>query len=465
MRAARAGLRTIVLERGRRLTPDVRRRIDDGSLPLLHRAGRTGLCEFPRVGRLLSIVGAAVGGGSQVYTAVTVPAPDEIFDDRWRAPLGAAALTPCYQRVAEMLRPTPIPISLGRTAALEAMASVMNAGATRLPLAMNWPTDPAAMSAAPPREHLRSQLTTLLRGGPYSTKRTLDQTYLPQAEAGGAEVLELHEVVAIRPGARGFDVVALDGRTGLPRRREFGARRVVLAAGTLGTLRLLLSARASGTLPRLSPMLGRNFFTNGDFGGLLVGPMEPAQADAGPPVTAWIDLWRSDRLYLMETGFIPLIPRLTSCVVCARSRCRGASACRNSAGLWHLAVMGFEENRARVVLNDGGEMELIRDGPNDEAFIRARAARLRDAARAANALLLMPPSFLARHRPVTVHPLGGAAVADSPERGVCDPLGRVFGYPGLYVADGALLPTPIGRAPSMTIAALAEWVSEHLLRE
>ena len=64
---------------------------------------------------------------------------------------------------------------------------------------------------------------------------------------------------------------------------------------------------------------------------------------------------------------------------------------------------------------------------------------------------------------VTIHPLGGAGLADSPERGVTNPFGEVFGYRGLYVADGALLPTPTGVPPSMTIAALADRAASHLV--
>ncbi|MFH1417317.1 MAG: GMC oxidoreductase, partial [Planctomycetota bacterium] len=47
---------------------------------------------------------------------------------------------------------------------------------------------------------------------------------------------------------------------------------------------------------------------------------------------------------------------------------------------------------------------------------------------------------------------------------VTDPFGEVYGYPGLYVADGSLLPTPTGVPPSMTIAALAEYVAENLVK-
>ena len=59
--------------------------------------------------------------------------------------------------------------------------------------------------------------------------------------------------------------------------------------------------------------------------------------------------------------------------------------------------------------------------------------------------------------------LGGAALADNPGMGVTNRFGEVFGHPGLYIADGSLLPTPTGVAPSMTIAALAEHVAASLI--
>ena len=61
---------------------------------------------------------------------------------------------------------------------------------------------------------------------------------------------------------------------------------------------------------------------------------------------------------------------------------------------------------------------------------------------------------------MTAHPMGGAAIADTPDDGVVDHRGEVFGYPGLYVADGAAYPAPPGLPPSLTIAALAERQAE-----
>lgn len=71
--------------------------------------------------------------------------------------------------------------------------------------------------------------------------------------------------------------------------------------------------------------------------------------------------------------------------------------------------------------------------------------------------LLVP--FLAggdREALFTVHPLGGCSIGRSADDGVADHRGEVFGYSGLFVADGSLYPRSPGIAPSMTIAALAE---------
>ena len=42
------------------------------------------------------------------------------------------------------------------------------------------------------------------------------------------------------------------------------------------------------------------------------------------------------------------------------------------------------------------------------------------------------------------------------DEGVVDPYGNVFGYPGLHIADGSVMPGPVGPNPSFTIAALAD---------
>jgi hypothetical protein len=64
----------------------------------------------------------------------------------------------------------------------------------------------------------------------------------------------------------------------------------------------------------------------------------------------------------------------------------------------------------------------------------------------------------------SAHPVGTARMADSPDVGVVNGVGEVHGYPGLFVVDGAAVPTALGVNPSLTIAALAERCAGALVR-
>ena len=65
---------------------------------------------------------------------------------------------------------------------------------------------------------------------------------------------------------------------------------------------------------------------------------------------------------------------------------------------------------------------------------------------------------------IIAHPLGGCAMGETVEKGVVAPDGRVFDptkgpkgvHDGLYVCDGAAVPSAIGVSPLLTITALAE---------
>jgi len=69
---------------------------------------------------------------------------------------------------------------------------------------------------------------------------------------------------------------------------------------------------------------------------------------------------------------------------------------------------------------------------------------------------IVPPTWSALKYLITPHPLGGCGMGVTREDGVVDHRGAVFGYPGLYVIDGAIVPEALGVNPSRTIAALAE---------
>jgi cholesterol oxidase len=63
----------------------------------------------------------------------------------------------------------------------------------------------------------------------------------------------------------------------------------------------------------------------------------------------------------------------------------------------------------------------------------------------------------------TAHILGGAIVGADPTSGVIDARHEVFGYPGLFVIDGAAVPGNLGVNPSLTITAMAERAASLML--
>jgi cholesterol oxidase len=69
---------------------------------------------------------------------------------------------------------------------------------------------------------------------------------------------------------------------------------------------------------------------------------------------------------------------------------------------------------------------------------------------------------------VTAHPLGGCVMADSHADGLVNDQGQVYDrngrlHDGLFIADGAIIPTAIGVNPLLTISMLAERRAEYLI--
>ncbi|GAA3435473.1 GMC family oxidoreductase N-terminal domain-containing protein [Kutzneria kofuensis] len=76
-------------------------------------------------------------------------------------------------------------------------------------------------------------------------KNTLDHTYLSAAKAAGADLRTMCEVQAIRPGGPGYQVrYLLHAMDGSAVSKRIDCERLILAAGSFGTTRLLLGNRA-----------------------------------------------------------------------------------------------------------------------------------------------------------------------------------------------------------------------------
>jgi len=93
-----------------------------------------------------------------------------------------------------------------------------------------------------------------------------------------------------------------------------------------------------------------------------------------------------------------------------------------------------------------------------------RSGDLGDAiAQALNGKYVDTPSYRYLHQVLTAHPLGGCPMGFTADDGVVNSYGEVFGYPGLYVVDGSVMPGPVGPNPSLTIAAISDRAADHII--
>jgi cholesterol oxidase len=134
---------------------------------------------------------------------------------------------------------------------------------------------------------------------------------------------------------------------------------------------------------------------------------------------------------------------------------------RYSAGVLPLLGIGRDTPDGEMRLRAGKlDIDWRKQG-SSAYFQRLRTLTRRMAAELGGRCIEGPRLFLGRL--ITVHPLGGCPMGRSEDEGVVDPYGQVFNYPGLYVADGSVMPGPVGTNPSLTIAALADRFADRMI--
>jgi cholesterol oxidase len=489
-RLAEAGRSVCLLERGRRFArEDFIDRPEHAPELLWHeRANPGGMFDVRLLRDVVVITAAGVGGGSLVYASVQLRAPADVFTADWPAAVTREALDPWYDKTEEALEPrtTPDDPPLNKVRAFAAAGARAGKEAVRLPIAVHFGADRAHPFSGVAQQGCQN-LGRCDIGCPVHAKNTVDITYVARAEQHGAEVRPLHLVTGIQPPANAGGAWRLtyknlgDGPDG-----TLEARTVVLAAGTLGTPRLLLTNQRR--LPNLSPALGTRFSGNGDALGMAFDPQAPdardAQNDVGPVMTSALDYTDDRHLILADGGLPPgfegildvarginvirgwrrLLVRAVDALVhlglsdrSLRPRAVALRARPSNANSLIFLMIGRDAADGRMRLTP-----LLRrfDIRWDKSGSAALFADLKRTANEVAAAAEATPFYALEGGPLskftTVHPLGGCPMADDPAHGVVDDVGRVHGYPGLYILDGSIVPTALGVNPSKTIAALAE---------
>jgi len=529
-RLAEKGYKVLILERGRRWDktnfPSVTDR--DWIWNQANPEKLQGWLDFRVFPHMGVAAGAAVGGGSLIYANISVVPPPDVFNTGWPKEITHPELKDHFDAVGKSMNVQEVPDNQ-----LTDRAKVVRIGAEKigqldrfkkLTLAVSFDSDwnyglPDAHDAKNSKTFVNAHGATQGTcthlgkcdiGCPVLAKNTLDLNYLYSAENNyHAEVRPLHLVNNIQPIDGGYRVSYDDLAGGIRKPGSATARIVIVAAGSLGSTELLLKCRdLNGSLPHLSPFLGRNWSSNGDFLTPALGTKFPCSPTKGPTISAAID-WSDGSLagsdgrpvhFWVQDGGIPdmVLPYLA----------RNAGKALRFFGARELV----DQLNAR--LRDENPLKYVmpwfaqgRDAANGDLSLRPRwggwfgPKQLYldwDIARSEQTMVaivemhkklsaatggapLVDPTWtmsdggwlsrftwalrrLGRNL-VTPHPLGGCNMGNTPETGVVNHAGEVYGYRNLYVADGAIFPEALGVNPSRTIGALAERIAKIIAAE
>lgn len=505
LRLAEKGYRVGLLECGRRYQDEdfaksawnFRRSL---WLPKLGMHGPMRLSVFKDVSVLS---GSGVGGGSLVYSNVLYRPGEGFFNDpRW-AGLDdwEGALAPHYDEAERMLGVVPYEIEGQADALMRQVAGDMGVADTyrKPPVAvyMGEPgvtvEDPFFGGEGPARTGCELCGACML-GCRHGAKNTLPKNYLWFAERLGVKIMPERLVTDVRPlgasadGSEGFAVASeRPGARLRPSRRVLTSAGVVVAAGALGTNKLLQRCRLNGSLTALSPRLGELVRTNSESVLAVTAPDDRFNFSEAISITSSFfpdaDTHVEPVVYGRDADAMSfMFTMLAGTGSRATQPLRFATAVLRNPGvaLRMLSPRGWSRRTMLMIVMQAIDTSIqlrparrLRDGSvmlaTEVAAGSARPAPIPIAYEVARRLakrmggVAQASLFEATMAtPTTAHFLGGAVIASDPDHGVVDHRQRVFGYQNLLVCDGSVVPANIGVNPSLTITALAEHAMSHL---
>ena len=465
-RLSDAGLRITLLERGpwrdtkavraqgirRRSSHPVGWRVFTHLLRTVHSAktaskgltlNRKGVLELHVNQNLDSLCTSQVGGGSHTYGGLNMRPSDPAYWAGHHPRLTPADLEVHYNYIFGKMGskapsecgafPNMVTDRIGDNSAFLSDSQVLNIA---MGLRLDSSLSPATLASSG------------LLGSYDGTKSTVDEVFLMPAIERGVEVRDLCEVehITCQGGGenRQYVVAYRDDKGG---RQCLSAPIVILAAGTMNTLKLLFRSREqTGGIDGMHA-LGRKFGGNGDYTALWHHPDANVDLSEGLPTRGRVILAqgllenRPEAWPSIVEGGLPYSAQLPPVPFLRRFARRTTI----------LAGMGDDGMVGEARFADG---RLTIDYATENVPILAtlRSAVDEVSRYSARRVTHLPKAM-------TLHPMGGARVGASESEGVIDHEGQVYGHPGLYVADGAALPRSLGCGPSMTIAAWSSHVA------
>jgi cholesterol oxidase len=460
------------------------------------RLGMKGIFRMTPFKDVAVVSGCGVGGGSLGYACTLYVPPKAFFEDRQWAEMAdwESELAPHYAEAQRMLGVVENPHEDPADQLLRELGEELGVGDsykhTPVGIFFGEPgktvADPFFGGEGPDRTGCRLCGRCMV-GCVHGAKNTLVKNYLYFAEKRGARVMPERTVIDIRPigaadGSEGYEVESERSGAWLRReRRVQRARGVIVAAGPLGTNRLLQRCRLNGSLPNVSARLGELVRTNSESILTVTVPEDypddlikrvaitssiyPDQHTHIETVTYGDD---GDSMRMLYTLLVGDGTRLT------RPLKLLAQLVRHPDRLAKILFAKHWSRRTIIILVmqtlDNAIALRPRQGPFGSLWLRTEQdperpnPRFIPVANHAAEWFAKRTGGIAQSSvfeamfavPSTAHILGGAVIAPDRERGVVDADQRVFGYENLLVCDGSAIPANVGVNPSLTITALAE---------
>lgn len=470
---AEAGLDVVIVEEGGHYTPEEYSKFRP-SETLRRLARESGL--FPVAGLgdtpLISLMqGKCVGGSSVMTGGVCFRVPEEILF-HWATELGLPdyspdAMAPHFDEVEARIHVGEVPRQ-ARSRSTELFVE----GADKLGIRI----DPMRRNTKGCEGRARCNF-----GCPIGAKMSVDVSYLPSAMEHGARIYSdarVDDILSFNGHASGVSGVVIggpDGKTTHP--FTVHARVVVVAAGTIHTPMLLSRAGiGAGT-----SVLGNHITLHPSFRVSAIFDEEVRGWD-GALQSVYSDHFMNDGITLV--GIYSAMNVLAAAFPgVGREHLRYVRKMKNTAffgGMIHdegggsvrahiagrepilTYRMAAEDNR-RLLRGIGivGEMAFAAGAKEVMVpwFGVASFHRVEDF----RAALQSPPDF-SRMECMSFHPLGSARMAVNGKLGVVASTGESYDLPGLYLADGSVLPTSIGVNSQLPVMAVATKIAKDLLR-
>jgi cholesterol oxidase len=498
LRLAERGYRVGVLECGRRFEDDdfAQTTWELARYYWMPKLRLKGVLRMTMFKDIFVVSGCGVGGGSLGYANTLYRGRPAFYRDPQWAELAdwESELGPAYDQAERMLgvttydQDTPADLLLkryaeengfGDTYAKTRVGVYLGEPGTRVP-------DPFFGGEGPERTGC-VRCGSCMVGCRYGAKNTLVKNYLWLAERLGVRILPERTVIDVAPigahdGADGYTVThEHSGAWALRDKQRMTARGVVVAAGPLGTNRLLFRCKLAGSLPNISDRLGHLVRTNSESILAVTAPDDANDFTRGVAITSSIYPDPDTHIEPVTYGSGGDSQGLLFTLMTEAGR-RGTqplhfirNVARHPRALWRasrvrdwsrrtiiLLVMQTLDNSMRLRVKrrlPNGNVTLTTEvdpeNPNpDKVSAAYRAAEWMQRELGGIGQAGLTEAFLSI--PTTAHILGGAVIGASPEKGVIDSEQRVFGYENLLVCDGAAIPANVGVNPSLTITALAE---------